>query len=90
MGGARPHPPTLRQPVPRHLARLFTADVRGGTIGEPAGVPVNVHQWQWSCGFGTPAEYKAGNELAIARGLLWRHERGTFVKFTENGAELFA
>jgi hypothetical protein len=39
---------------------------------------------------GTPAEYKAGLELAIARGWLWRHESGTFVKFTPAGAELFA
>jgi hypothetical protein len=39
---------------------------------------------------GTPAEYKAGLDLAIARGWLWLHESGTFVKFTPAGAELFA
>ncbi len=39
---------------------------------------------------GSPAEYTAGLELAIARGWLWRHESGTFVKFTPAGAELFA
>ena len=39
---------------------------------------------------GSPAEYGAGLELAIARGWLWRHESGTFVKFTPAGAELFA
>jgi hypothetical protein len=39
---------------------------------------------------GSPAEYSAGLELAIARGLLWRHESGTFVTFTPAGAELFA
>ena len=38
----------------------------------------------------TPAEYKAGLNLAIARGLLWLHESGTYVKFTQAGAELFA
>jgi hypothetical protein len=38
----------------------------------------------------TPAEYKAGLDLAIARGLLWLHESGTYVKFTQAGAELFA
>jgi hypothetical protein len=38
----------------------------------------------------TPAEYKAGLDLAIARGLLWLHESGTYVKFTPAGAELFA
>jgi hypothetical protein len=39
---------------------------------------------------GTPAEYKAGLDLAIRRGLLWMHESGTYVKFTQSGAELFA
>jgi hypothetical protein len=28
--------------------------------------------------------------LAIARGLLWKHESGTYVKFTQAGAEMFA
>jgi len=32
---------------------------------------------------GTPAEYKAGLDRAIANGWLWLHESGTFVKFTE-------
>jgi hypothetical protein len=39
---------------------------------------------------GTPAEYKAGLDLAINRGWLWLHESGTYVKFTQAGAELFA
>ena len=39
---------------------------------------------------GTPAEYKAGLDLAIAKGWLWLHESGTYVKFTESGAALFA
>jgi hypothetical protein len=39
---------------------------------------------------GTPAEYRAGLDLAIARGWLWLHESGTFVKFTPAGAEMFA
>jgi len=38
----------------------------------------------------TPAEYKAGLQLAVARGLLFLHESGTYVKFTQAGAELFA
>ena len=29
-------------------------------------------------------------ELAIAKGWLWKHESGTYVKFTPAGAELFA
>jgi len=39
---------------------------------------------------GTPAEYSAGLDLAIARGWLELHDSGTFVKFTSAGADLFA
>jgi hypothetical protein len=39
---------------------------------------------------GSPAEYGAGLDLAIANGWLSRHESGTYVKFTQAGAELFA
>jgi len=38
----------------------------------------------------TPAEYSAGLKLAIERGWLAMHESGTYVKFTQAGAELFA
>jgi hypothetical protein len=33
----------------------------------------------------TPAEYKAGLELAIEKGWLELHESGTFVRFTQTG-----
>jgi hypothetical protein len=39
---------------------------------------------------GSPAEYKAGLEVAISRGWLVLHESGTYVKFAQPGAELFA
>jgi hypothetical protein len=39
---------------------------------------------------GTPAEYGAGLRHAIERNWLWKHESGTYVKFTQTGAELFA
>ena len=39
---------------------------------------------------GSPAEYGAGLALALAKGWLWRHESGVYVKFTQAGAELFA
>jgi hypothetical protein len=39
---------------------------------------------------GTPAEYKAGLDLALVRGWLEMHESGTYVKFTRAGADLFA
>jgi hypothetical protein len=38
----------------------------------------------------TPADYSAGLRLAIERGWLVMHESGTFVKFTQAGADLFA
>jgi hypothetical protein len=38
----------------------------------------------------TPAEYSVGLKLAIERGWLEMHESGTYVKFTQAGAELFA
>ena len=38
----------------------------------------------------TPAEYSAGLAYAIEQGWLVRHESGTYVKFTQAGAELFA
>jgi hypothetical protein len=37
-----------------------------------------------------PAEYKAGLDYAIAKGWLQLNRSGTFVKFTQAGAELFA
>jgi hypothetical protein len=38
----------------------------------------------------TPAEYTAGLNLAIERGWIEMHESGTFVRFTQVGADLFA
>jgi hypothetical protein len=37
----------------------------------------------------TPAEYKAGLDLAIAKGWLELDRSGTFVKFIQAGAEIF-
>ena len=39
---------------------------------------------------GTPAEYKAGLDRAVANGWLDLHESGTFVRFSRAGAALFA
>jgi hypothetical protein len=38
----------------------------------------------------TPAEYKAGLDLAVERGWLVLHESGTFVRFTQDGKDMFA
>jgi hypothetical protein len=34
---------------------------------------------------GSPAEYGAGLQRAIDNGWLWKHESGTYVKFTQAG-----
>ena len=39
---------------------------------------------------GSGEEFRAGIERAIALGWLWRHESGTYLKFTDDGAALFA
>jgi hypothetical protein len=39
---------------------------------------------------GTPNEYGAALARAIELGWLWRHESGTYLKFTDRGAALFA
>ncbi|WP_407174448.1 hypothetical protein [Bradyrhizobium sp. STM 3562] len=37
----------------------------------------------------TPAECNAGLDLCVAKGWLWLHESGSYVKFTEAGAAPF-
>ena len=39
---------------------------------------------------GTGDDFRAGIERAIVLGWLWLHESGTYVKFTDSGAALFA
>jgi hypothetical protein len=34
---------------------------------------------------GSPEEYRAGIDLAIANGWLWRHESGAYVKVSQPG-----
>jgi fructose-1-phosphate kinase PfkB-like protein len=41
-------------------------------------------------GGGSGQDFRAGIERAIALGWLWLHESGTYLKFTDNGAALFA
>ena len=38
---------------------------------------------------GSGEDFRAGIARAMSRGWLWRHESGTFVKFTDSGAALF-
>jgi hypothetical protein len=40
-----------RQDPDRNCWHVYYGDVRVGTIAERAGVPVDVDQWGWDCGF---------------------------------------
>ena len=51
---------------------VYYGNVRVGTIGQRAGVPVSAPQWQWSCGFYPgmePGQHRAGiaENFEIAR-----------------------
>ena len=39
---------------------------------------------------GSGEQFRAGIERAVALGWIWRHESGTYVRFTDSGAALFA
>jgi hypothetical protein len=39
---------------------------------------------------GTPDQFRVALARAIKLGWLWRHESGTYLKFTPAGAEMFA
>ena len=39
---------------------------------------------------GSGEQFRAGIVRAVALGWIWRHESGTYVKFTDSGAALFA
>ena len=39
---------------------------------------------------GSGRDFRAGVERAIALGWVWRHESGTYLKFTDSGAAFFA
>jgi hypothetical protein len=48
--------------------QVYFGDVRVGTIGKRAGVPVDVDQWCWSCGFypgSEPGEHFTGTAAAF-------------------------
>jgi DNA-binding transcriptional regulator PaaX len=36
-----------------------------------------------------PAEWRAGIERAVEKGWLWKHESGSYYRFTEAGKDLF-
>ena len=76
----------IQKPPRASWSRLLTRQTPGRTyLHRTAQRAVPVRELK-----GTPAEYGAGLKLAIARGWLELHRSGTFVKFTQTGADLFA
>ena len=52
----------------REVWHVYFGDVQVGSIGQRAGVPVGVHQWEWSCGFFHGCDH-------------WEHSDGTTLDF---------
>jgi hypothetical protein len=76
---------------PEKAARKLVEIVNSIESAQEGRIFIELINWPFLCEHkGSPAEYKAGLDLAIARGWLVLHESGTYVKFTQAGAELFA
>lgn len=56
LGGTGSGPALTRRRADAHQEtwQIYYGDVQVGTIGERAGVPKDVEQWGWSCGFFPP------------------------------------
>jgi hypothetical protein len=60
-----------RYPERQDCWHIFYGDVHVGTIARRSGVPVDVDQWGWDCGFypGTaPHQDSAGTSLSFDQG----------------------
>ena len=84
---AEPRPLSDPEKAARKLLEIASAmeAVQGGRIY----IEIINGQFLFKEG-GTPQEYGAGLAFAVANGWLWKHESGTYVKFTPAGAEMFA
>lgn len=63
MADACPHPPQDQRSA-RTGWRVFYGDVSVGTIARRSGCPVNVDQWEWSCGF-YPGDRSSGTAATL-------------------------
>jgi hypothetical protein len=75
---------------PDAAARKLLEIANAAEAGQGGRIAIELANTPFLNAGGTPAEYRAGLELAIAKGWLWRHESGVYVKFSPAGAELFA
>jgi hypothetical protein len=71
-------------PADRSDAACTVAGVRKPSMKEPAG-----NGRRLKAG-GTAEQFRDGIQRAVDKGWMVRHESGTYVKFTDAGAALFA
>jgi hypothetical protein len=72
----------IRANIPRQIANSVEAAQDGRIYIERVNEP-------FLATGGSGEQFRAGIARAIALGWLWRHESGTYVKFTDSGAALF-
>jgi len=73
----------IRANIPRHIANSVEAAQDGRIYIKRVNEP-------FLATGGSGEQFRAGIARAIALGWLWRHESGTYVKFTDSVAALFA
>jgi hypothetical protein len=83
MESLREKAPVIRANIPRQIANGVEAVQDGRIYIERVNEP-------FLAAGGSAEQFHAGIECAIALGWLWRHESGTYVRFTDSGAALFA
>jgi hypothetical protein len=71
-------------------ARKLVAIANGVEVVQDGRIYIELINGEFLEAGGTPDQYRAALARAIFKGGLWRHESGTYVKFTPAGAEMFA
>jgi hypothetical protein len=71
-------------------ARRLVDYANATEAGQEGRIHIELINAQFLKAGGTPDQFRAAVDRAIAKGWLERHESGTYVKFTPAVAELFA
>ena len=75
---------------PEVAARKIIEIANGVEAAQDGRIHIEKINWPFLQAGGSADEYVAGLQMAIDRGWLEIHRSGTYVKFTQAGAELFA
>jgi hypothetical protein len=75
---------------PDAAARKIIEIANGIETAQDGRIYIELVNAQFLAAGGMVGDFPAGIERAISLGWLWRHESGTYVKFTDSGAALFA